>query len=401
MSPHLMRWVVTLYFAQGFPFGVFADVLPVFFRTQGMSLVDISLLMSPCQLAWSIKACWSPLVDRFGSWRRWMGGGLAMVGVALAGLAIWTHANAGQPLQANWILMGLLALFALASATQDIAIDAYFVRLVKPGEEGLANGWRVGAYRAAMLIGGGLAVMLANLMPWDTLFAILAVVTWALMGIPWRAPAGEQRAPLTMTQWLQALRSWLSKPGASGVFVFLILYKFGDMTMSSVVKPFWVDHGRSVNEIGTVSTTIGMVATVIGSLAGGWYVSRRTIFRGLWVLGIWQAISNLGYAAVAWWHLDRWFLYGASVFESLSQGLGTAAQLALITRLCDREHAATQFAMLTALFGLSRAGAGIVGAWGAEHFGYAALFFVSFFLCLPPVAFLPQVRLRLAGSAIA
>jgi PAT family beta-lactamase induction signal transducer AmpG len=401
MSRHVMRWVVALYFAQGFPFGVFADVLPVFFRTQGMSLVDISFLMSPCQLAWSVKACWSPLVDRFGSWRLWMAGGLAMVGAALLGLAAWTHANADQPLQANWVLMGLLAMFALASATQDIAIDAYFVRLVKPGEEGLANGWRVGAYRAAMLIGGGAAIMVADVLPWDLLFAILALVTFGLMGVPGYAPAGERRAPLTMNQWFQALRSWLAKPGARGVFIFLILYKFGDMTMSSVVKPFWVDHGRSVREIGTVSTTIGMAATVIGSLFGGWYVSRRTIYRGLWVLGAWQAVSNLGYAAVAWWQLSHWALYAASVLESLTQGLGTAAQLALITRLCDREHAATQFAMLTALFGLSRAGAGLVGAWGAEHFGYAVLFVISFFLCLPAAAFLPQVRLRLAGRAIA
>ncbi len=399
MSRHVMRWVVALYFAQGFPFGVFADVLPVFFRTQGMSLVDISLLMSPCQLAWSIKACWSPLVDRFGSWRRWMGGGLAMVGAALVGLAAWTHAHTGQPLQASWVLMGLLMAFALASATQDIAIDGYFVRLVKPGEEGLANGWRVGAYRAAMLIGGGAAVMVADVIPWDVLFALLAVVTVALIGIAWCAPAGERRAPLTMNQWFTALRSWLAKPGAKGVFIFLILFKFGDMTLGSVVKPFWVDHGRSVKEIGTVSTTIGMVATVIGSLAGGWYVSRRTIFRGLWVLGAWQAVANLGYAAVAWWHMNLWALYAASVFESLTQGLGTAAQLALITRLCDREHAATQFAMLTALFGLSRSGAGLVGAWGADRCGYAALFLFSFFLCLPAAAFLPQVRLRLAARA--
>ena len=117
------------------------------------------------------------------------------------------------------------------------------------------------------------------------------------------------------------------------------------------------------------------------------------------VLGTWQAAANLGYTAVAWWQLDQWSLYAASVLESFTQGLGTAAQLALITRLCDREHAATQFAVLTALFGLSRSGAGLVGAWGADHFGYAALFLFSFFLCLPAAAFLPQVRLRLAGRA--
>ena len=282
MSRHVMRWVVALYFAQGFPFGVFADVLPVFFRTQGMSLTDISLLLSPCQLAWSIKACWSPLVDRFGSWRHWMGGGLGMMGVALVGLALCTRANAGHSLQASWLMMGLLMVFALASATQDIAIDAYFVRLVKPGEEGLANGWRVGAYRAAMLVGGGAAVMLADVLSWHALFALLALIIFALIGLPWAAPAGEHRTPLTMNQWFGALHSWLAKPGAKGVFFFLLLYKFGDNTIGSVLKPFWVDHGRSVREIGTISTTIGMVATVIGSLIGGWYVSRRTIYRGLW-----------------------------------------------------------------------------------------------------------------------
>jgi len=162
--------------------------------------------------------------------------------------------------------------------------------------------------------------------------------------------------------------------------------------MGPMIKPFWVDRGLTPAEIGLISTTLGVVATVLGALAGGAWIARIGIFRGLWILGLFQALSNLGYAGVAQFQLSRGFLYSASVFESFTGGMGTAAFLSFLMNVCDKEHAAVQYALLSALFGFSRSVAGAFSGWGTEHLGYAAYFGLTFLLALPAYALLPFVR---------
>jgi PAT family beta-lactamase induction signal transducer AmpG len=167
-----------------------------------------------------------------------------------------------------------------------------------------------------------------------------------------------------------------------------------------MVKPFWVDRGMSLLEIGTISTTLGVAATIAGALLGGWLTSRIGILRALWILGLFQAISNLVYAWAAISDAGRGAIYAASLFESFSAGLGTAAFLAFLMSICEREHAATQYALLSALFGLTRSIAGGFSGWGTEHLGYAAYFAFTFLLALPAYILLPGVAryLRTAGG---
>ena len=124
--------------------------------------------------------------------------------------------------------------------------------------------------------------------------------------------------------------------------------------MGPMVKPFWIDRGLSVTEIGLVSTTLGVALSILGALCGGAFTSRFGVFRGLWVLGLAQAFSNLGYAAAAATDSGRAGIYAASAVESFSGGLGTAAFLAFLMRACQKEQAATQYALLSALFNLTR-----------------------------------------------
>jgi PAT family beta-lactamase induction signal transducer AmpG len=177
------------------------------------------------------------------------------------------------------------------------------------------------------------------------------------------------------------------------VLLFVLLYKLGDASMGPMVKPFWLDRGLSIEEIGFVSTTLGVVASVAGALAGGLFASRYGIFHALWVLGLLQAMSNLGYAAVAAIPFGRSAIYGASLVESFTGGLGTAAFLAFLMHVCDREHAATQYALLSAIFGLTRSVAGGVSGFGVSQFGYAPYFLFTFALSFPAFAVLPWVRI--------
>jgi PAT family beta-lactamase induction signal transducer AmpG len=195
-----------------------------------------------------------------------------------------------------------------------------------------------------------------------------------------------------------------------GIILFILLFKLGDAAMGFMVKPFWVDSGFSAEQIGLVSVNLGLVLSIAGGLVGGWYVDRVGIFKGLWVLGLWQALSNLGYAAAAWYVprvlpgadgivqpadvplLHQAAVYAASALESFTGGLGTGAFLAFLMAITSRAKATTEYAILSSIFAFSRAVAGWAGGIGAQEMGYAAYFFLTFWLSFPAYLLLARVR---------
>ncbi|HSD54440.1 MAG TPA: MFS transporter [Burkholderiales bacterium] len=205
-----------------------------------------------------------------------------------------------------------------------------------------------------------------------------------------------------------ALMELLARPYIWPVILFILIFKLGDASMGFMVKPFWVDAGFTATEIGLVSVNIGLGLSIAGGIAGGWYTDRAGIFKALWVLGLFQALSNLGYAAAAallpygpgaspeLWH--RAVLYSASAAESFTGGLGTAAFLAFLMAIVDKRHSATEYALLSSVFALSRSVAGWASGHGAEAMGYAPYFLLTFFLSFPAYALLPWVKRMLARA---
>src|SRR3989449_7936343 len=379
-----LLWVALLYFVEGMPFGLVLDNFPVYFRVHGVSLAAIGFL-SLLRAPWWAKVFWSPLVDQVGERRQWIAAALA----TMAGALLLVQALPPAPV--GTALVVALFAFTVAAATQDVAIDAYTIELLVPGEEGVANGVRVSAYRAALVFAGGVLVALAGRAGWPTTFAVAAVGLLALAFAIGRSPLTDHH-PQPPRVWARSLQAWVSRPGAIPVFLFVLLYKLDTNAIGPMVKPFWVDRGLSLDEIAFVSATLGVGATVVGALVGGALTSRWGIFRGLWVLGLFQAVANLGYAAAAWSDAGRAGIYAASLGESFGAGLGTAAFLAFLMNVCDKQQAATQYALLSALFNLSGSLVGAVSGVGASRLGYGAYFALTFVLALPAYALLPWVR---------
>jgi PAT family beta-lactamase induction signal transducer AmpG len=376
--------VALLYFAEGLPFGLVLETLPVYFRVHGVSLAAIGLV-SLLRAPWWAKVFWSPLVDQLGERRRWI---VAALGTVAAALAVFTVL---PPAPLGLALVLVLVVFTTAAATQDVAIDAYTIELLEPGEEGVANGVRVSAYRAALVVAGGVLVAVAARAGWSVAYGAAVALLIGLAAAAARLPAVARR-PQTRVEWARTLGAWAGRPGAPAVFAFVLLYKLGDTAMGPMVKPFWVDRGLSLDEIALISTTLGVVATVVGALVGGLATSRWGIWHALWTLGLLQAGSNLGYAAVAWTDGGRAGIYAASLVESFTAGLGTAAFLAFLMNVCEKRQAATQYALLSALFNLSGSLAGGLSGLGAASLGYGAYFALTFVLALPAYGLLPWVR---------
>jgi PAT family beta-lactamase induction signal transducer AmpG len=390
-----LYWVAILYFAEGFPFGVINDALPVYLRVHGLRLADIGLL-SLVGLPWTLKFLWAPAVDLWGHRRTWV---LGCQGSLVLGFVAVMWLDPTRVSGSLWIV--LLAL-ALASATQDIAIDAYTIELLDRSEMGPANGVRVTAYRVALIAAGGAFLAAAGLVGWPAAFvgaaAIMGISLLVCRWLPHPAPAGELGAapPPGASAFERAvvipLRAFFDRPGFVVVMLFILTFKLGDTALGPMVRPFWVDRHFSPLQIGAVPGTLGVVSTILGALLGGSLTARWGMFRALWVLGLGQAGSNLMYAAAAALPPSTPLMYAASMIESFCGGLGTAPFLAFLMAICDKRHAATQYAVLSALFGLTRVLAGAVSGWAAERLGYAPYFTLTFFLAGPALLLLPWMR---------
>ena len=237
---------------------------------------------------------------------------------------------------------------------------------------------------------------------------MLFVIAGMLVTAQVRTSQSARGGALSQGPVFGALVELLARPGMLPVLIFILIFKLGDSSMGFMVKPFWVDAGFSNQQIGLVSVNIGLLLSILGGLVGGWYTDRVGIFRALWVLGLWQAFSNLGYAWAAWtvplapqgsdiamYH--QWTMYAASATESFTGGMGTAAFLAFLMAIVNKEHSTTEYAILSSIFAFSRSLSGGVSGFGVEAMGYGGYFFLTFFLAFPAYLLLPWASRMLIG----
>ncbi|HSJ64757.1 MAG TPA: MFS transporter [Gemmatimonadaceae bacterium] len=387
---HKLAWVSLLSLASGLPYGVVFLLVPVYLREgPGAELGYITKVTSIATFAWTLKFLWAFLIDRFATRKAW----ILVMQVLLTGLLV--ALGVLDPVTASVLFAAAVIALAYASATQDIAVDGYTIELFEERELGPANGARVTAYRAAMIISSGVLVWLAGVSGrWELALFAAAALMLTLFGatlfLPRAAPA-PKAVTLAETVW-RPLRGLVALPGFLPVLLFIVAFKIGDFALQFLRGPFWVDKGFSTAEIGVLVGTVGFVAAIVGAITGGWLTSQLGVFRALWMLGLLQAASNLGYYAAAVLPRSREIAYGAVIVEEFTGGMGTAAFLAFLMSLCEKRYAASQYALLSAAFGLGRTAIGYVSGGLAEEVGYGVYFLFSFALAFPAFLLLPWVR---------
>jgi PAT family beta-lactamase induction signal transducer AmpG len=377
--------IAGVYVIEGFPMGIFRDLWPVYFRVHDVSLATIGAV-SGLYLVWSLKFFWSPLIDRFGERRQWIAAALC----AMAASQLLLPAVGVE--RFDVFLWAVLIAFCVGSATQDIAIDAYTIGIVEHGEEGPANSARIIAYRVGLIASGGGLLLLPNHVGWPATYAVAATLMVLMATGVFACPRVEVPAE-ARRDVRGAFHSWEGRGSVVLLLCFVLLYRIGDIGMAPMLKPLWVDRGHSFEEMALVSTTLGAVATAVGAAVGGWVVARLGIGRALLVVGILALASNLGYAAAAWLpESGKAGIYTASLVESFCSGLAAAGFLSFLMNICDRRHAAVQYAALTGLYALPGIFAGAASGVAVEWMGYGWYFALTAALALPAFLFLPSAR---------
>lgn len=382
--------VALLQFPSGLPLGLVWLAVPTWLTEQG---VDIKLvgLVTLSQAPWTFKFLWAPLLDRYplpflGRKRGW----ILVCQAALLAVSLALAAYSGRPDAV--VMVGLLATaMALASATQDIAIDAHAVEVLRPQEQGVAVGARLGIYRTAMLVSGRLSVTAASWVGWPIVNVFLALLYIPSMLLTRWAPEPESVPPPPQTLREAVWGPFVGMLGqhrALEILAFVLLYKLSDNLTQALTGPFLVQMGFSGFDRGVAIGTIGWLAIIAGTFAGGLLTNRIGLGPALWVGGFLQIFSNLGYAAVAHVGTNRALMYGATGFEYLTTGMGNGAFGVLLLRLTQKRFSATQYALLSSLFTLPRVLAGPPAALMADAIGWRDFFVFTLVTGVPGLVML-------------
>jgi len=390
-------------FTSGMPLYVLLQLLPAWLKDGGVSLTEIGLFaLVGIPYAW--KFAWAPLMDRWippflGRRRGWM---LICQLALLLSIGIL---GAFDPARSTWLIAWLAVALAFFSASQDVAVDAYRREILPDEELGLGNAIHVQAYRISGLVPGALALVLADILPWSSVFWITA--SFMAIGVVMTLAVTEPRSELpTGTGLREAILNpfieYLTRRGWSGVLLvlgFMFLYKLGDNMATALATPFYLDIGFSMTQIGLVAKNAALWPAIFGGLAGGLIMIRLGINRALWLFGVVQVVSIFGFALLASTGPVLWLLAVVIGFEYLGVGLGTAAFTAFIARETSRTYAATQFALFTALAAVPRTFANASTGIIVDQVGWVNFFLICAMLAIPGMLLLIWVAPWNSGQA--
>ncbi len=291
--------------------------------------------------------------------------------------------------------MGLLVAFL--SATQDIAIDAYRTDITIPEERGLAAALNTGGYRIAMMISGGVALILADKIGWRETYLIMAAFMLIGLIASWFAEQPTQDDTLAPSNLMTAIKEpfqeFLSRPYAWGLLLFVVLYKIGDALSVSLLTPFLIRGlGFTLTAIGVVLKGVGLLTTMLGIFAAGIVMTRISLYRALLSFGILQIIAIVSLMILALTGKNIAVLTVCIGLDFFCNGLGTTALVTFLMGLCDQRYTATQFALLAAFSAIGRVFIGPVAGVMAHNMGWPGFFFWAVILSIPGLLLLKKLK---------
>jgi PAT family beta-lactamase induction signal transducer AmpG len=382
-------------FTSGLPLYVLFQLVPGWLRVEGVGLAEIGFF-ALVQFPYAWKFLWSPFMDRFtlpflGHRRGWMllTQGFLLISIGLLGFT--------KPDLNLWAVAYLSAAVAFFSASQDIVLDAYRRELLPDVELGLGNSIHVQAYRFSGLVPGALGLILADHFEWQIVFVIIAM--FMLIGIVLTLVIDEAIENPTPPQSMRdavfdPFRDFIGRSGlkpALLVLAFLFLYKLGDNLATALQTPFFVDVGFTLTEIGAIAKSAGLIAAIVGGMAGGLIMVKLPINRALWLFGVVQITSIFGFALLSTLGANPWMLGVVVAFEYLGVGLGSAALIAFMARTTNPAFAATQLALFTALASVPRVFANAVTGVIVEAIGWTSFFLFCAACAVPGMLLLFKV----------
>ena len=386
----------------GLPFSILYTSLVMMMKDLGVPLAMVTGL-AIARIPYSLKFLWAPFIDgvripfleKLGRRKSWM-----IVVTALKILVLWFIIEVAS-LESYRTVQMLAILFGFLAATYDIAYDAWRIERVGPEMQAINAAIAVFGYRmGALITAGGVLYLVGVTGSWNkTLMIIIGLFFIGMLFILTVPDKGLDQAKKTSfnikENVIEPFKDFLGRPMAISILITIVLYKAGEAMLGFVSTPFYQDLGFSKQEIASVVKVFGVVATTLGTIAGGLVSYRLGAIRGLLVCGIVQMISNLTFIWLNAQGPQLHALFVTVAVDNFTGGMGAAALVGYLGMLCNRQYTATQYALLSSATTLVNNTLTAYSGSLVEYLGWNQFFIFTVILSLPALAMLLYLGRRL------
>lgn len=394
---HRLLIVFILGFSSGLPLSLLSSTLQAWYAESGMSVMATGAL-SLVGLPYVYRMFWGPILDRYslfklGKRRSWIITMQVLLLIGFNAMAWFT------PEQYPKLLALLALVLACFSATQDLAIDAHRTEYLPANKHALGASMAVFGYRLALLLSGGIALLMANHLGWAFTYRFMGFVM--LLGVVAvifsEEPSFESKEKIDFAaSFIKPVQEFFSRPGIFYLLAFVFCYKLGEAfttTTSGIVMPFLIQGiGFSLDTIAYINKMLGIGSILLGGLVAGLLLMRCSLYSALFVFGLIQALTNVFFVVLALVGKNAMLLGVAVFLDNFAAGMGSTALVALFMRLVDRRFTGTQFSMLMAFSTLPRILSGPMAASIQTSIGWVGLYQLSVVCALFYIPFLMKIK---------
>lgn len=365
---------------------------------EGAVPIEVLTTFAVAGMFYSLKFVWSPLVDhlklpllnKLGRRKSWM-----MFACLLLAIVFYNFSWL-DPKEDVQSIFYLTVLMGFASATFDIAFDAFRIEKIDNESQGIAVANVTLGYRIGMMISGGWALIFADYYSFEKVFFnlavlyILAIITLIFVKEP--ESAAERVNGLNLKSFkiavIDPFVDFFSRQYSILFLLAIIFYKLGDVMLGIVANPFYIELGFSKTEIGLIVKNFGVAMTIFGTYLGGYIIVKYGNIKALMICGIAQSITNLSFVWLHHMGHDTSALAIAIAIENIASGMGSAALVGFVSNLCNRNYSATQYALLTSAAGLASHSVAAFGGSILKVIGWDLYFIMTIILAFPGLVLL-------------
>ncbi|MEO0901136.1 MAG: MFS transporter [Bacteroidota bacterium] len=397
-------WIPTLYFTQGIPYIIVVVVSVIMYKRLGISNADIGLYTSWLYLPWVIKPLWSPIVEINGTKRKWFLGMQLLVALAFLGIGLFLPTNSFFTITLAFFWMA-----AIASATNDIASDGYYMIGLSQKKQSFFIGLRSTFYRLAMVTAQGLLVILAgylekefgdNTKAWSVTMVCTAglmfVLTLANFFVTPKFENPKNENEEKPAKFSEVFITFFQKKQIGIAILFILLYRLGESQLVKMASPFLLDEKNvgglnlSTEAVGTIYGTVGIIMLSLGGIVGGILISRDGLKKWMLPMLLSLNLPNVLYALLAYTKTQSLLaIVGTVVVEQFGYGFGFAAFLIFLIYLAEGVSKTSHYAIATGFMALGMMLPGMLSGYIQEWLGYSGFFTWVVVAAIPAFVLLP------------
>jgi PAT family beta-lactamase induction signal transducer AmpG len=393
-------WIPLLNFASGFPYVIIISVSVLMYKNLGISNEDIGFYTSWLYLPWVIKPLWSPFIDLHGTKRNWFLCMQLFISIAflIVGFIIPTS---------NFFILSLAIFWvaAFASASNDVASDGFYLLALTKDQQSFFLGIRSTFYRASMLTGNGLIILLAgylehrygdNQKAWSyTMVFVGLVMTFLTIYNYFATPKTELPIAVGETEeknFATVFASFFKKKQIGLILAFILLFRLGESQLLKMLTPFLVDKtdvgglGLDTEDVGIIYGTFGLIALTIGGILGGIAISKQGLGKWMLPMILTMHLPILGFVLLALFHpASVYYIYAVVILEQFGYGFGFAAFMMYLIYVAEGESKTSHYAIATGFMALGMMLPGMLSGYIQQYLGYGNFFIWVFCATIPGI----------------